>query len=82
MPACAPGATITRLTVTAISRLISDFSVRSRVHVDADLAAGDGGTESISDPLTELADSRFILRRALFGWIAVIAVIVIGGWAA
>ena len=53
----------------------------ARAGVDADLAAGDGGTESISDPLTELADSRLILRRALFGWIAVIAVIVIGGWA-
>ena len=54
----------------------------ARAGVDADIAAGDAGTESIGDPLTELADTRVILRRALYAWIAVIAVIVIGGWAA
>lgn len=53
----------------------------ARAGVDADVAAGDGGIESIGDPLTELADTRVILRRALYAWIAVIAVIVIGGWA-
>lgn len=53
----------------------------ARASVDADVAAGDGGMESIGDPLTELADTRIILRRVLYAWIAVIAVIVIGGWA-
>lgn len=53
----------------------------ARASVDADVAAGDGGIESIGDPLTELADTRVVLRRVLYAWIAVIAVIVIGGWA-
>ncbi len=53
----------------------------ARAGVDADVAAGDAGIESIGDPLTELADTRIILRRALYAWIAIIAVIVIGGWA-
>lgn len=53
----------------------------ARASVDADVAAGDGGIESIGDPLTELTDTRIILRRVLYAWIAVIAVIVIGGWA-
>jgi len=54
----------------------------ARAGVDADVAAGDAGIDDVNDPLTELADTRIILRRALYAWIAVIAVIVIGGWAA
>ncbi len=53
----------------------------ARAGVDADVAAGDGGIEGVEDPLTELADTRIILRRALYAWIAIIAMIVIGGWA-
>ncbi len=57
------------------------LSVIARASVDADVAAGDGGFESIGVPLTELADARLILHRALYVWIAIIAVIVLGGWA-
>ncbi|MEZ5463457.1 beta-lactamase induction protein [Dokdonella sp.] len=53
----------------------------ARAGVDADVAAGDGGEESVGDPMAELADARVILRRVLYVWLAVIAVIVLGGWA-
>lgn len=53
----------------------------ARAGVDADIAAGDGGEESVGDPMTELADARVILRRVLYVWLAVIAVVVLGGWA-
>ena len=57
------------------------LGVIARASVDADVAAGDGGFESIGDPITELADARLILHRVLYVWIAIIAVIVLGGWA-
>lgn len=57
------------------------LAVIARASVDADVAASDSGLEDIGDPLTELADTRVILRRVLYVWIAVIAVIVLGGWA-
>jgi AmpE protein len=53
----------------------------ARADVDADVAAGDEGDEGVGNPLTELADARVILRRVLYVWIAVIAVVVLGGWA-
>jgi AmpE protein len=53
----------------------------ARAGVDADVAAGDEGDEGVGNPLTELADARIILRRVLYVWIAVIAVVVLGGWA-
>jgi AmpE protein len=53
----------------------------ARAGVDADVAAGDGGEESVGDPMAELADARVILRRVLYVWLAVIAVVVLGGWA-
>lgn len=57
------------------------LSAIARAGVDADVAAGDGGDESVGDPMAELADARVILRRVLYVWLAVIAVIVLGGWA-
>ncbi|MBX3699110.1 MAG: cobalamin biosynthesis protein [Dokdonella sp.] len=57
------------------------LAVIARAGVDADVAAGDGGEESVGDPLAELADTQIVLRRALYVWLAVIAVIVLGGWA-
>ncbi|MGB0134224.1 beta-lactamase induction protein [Dokdonella sp.] len=57
------------------------LAVIARAGVDADIAAGDGGEESVGDPMAELADARVILRRVLYVWLAVIAVVVLGGWA-
>jgi AmpE protein len=57
------------------------LAVIARAGVDADIAAGDGGIDSIGNPVAELADARVVLRRVLFVWLAVIAVIVLGGWA-
>lgn len=57
------------------------LGVIARAGVDADVAAGDSGVDGINHPLTELVDARIILRRGLYVWIAVIAVIVLGGWA-
>ena len=57
------------------------LSAIARASVDADVAAGDGGEESVGDPMAELADARVILRRVLYVWLAVIAVVVLGGWA-
>ncbi len=57
------------------------LGVIARASVDADVAAGDEGIEGINDPLTELVDARLILRRVLYVWIAVIAVVVLSGWA-
>lgn len=57
------------------------LGVIARADVDADIAASDEGEESIGDPIAELIEARLILRRVLYVWIAVIAVIVLGGWA-
>jgi AmpE protein len=50
--------------------------------VDADIEAGDGFAEDISDPLEELRDARRVLHRVLAVWLAVVAVLVLVGWAA
>lgn len=57
------------------------LAVIARAGVDADIAAGDGGVVGISDPLAALADARLVLRRVLFAWLAIVAVVVLGGWA-
>ncbi len=54
------------------------LAVIARAGVDADVVAEEGST---ADALAELADARVILRRVLVAWLAIIAVIVIGGWA-
>lgn len=54
----------------------------ARAGIDADVAADDDGEALLGDPLTELADAQVVLRRALYVWLALIAVIVLGGWAA
>lgn len=54
------------------------LGVIARAGVDADVVAEEGST---ADALAELADARVILRRVLVVWLAVIAVVVIGGWA-
>ena len=53
----------------------------ARAGIDADVAAGDGGTDSLGDPVAELADAQTVLRRVLYVWLALIAVIALGGWA-
>lgn len=57
------------------------LAVIARAGVDADIEAGDGGIVGISDPVAALADARLVLRRVLFAWLAIVAVIVLGGWA-
>lgn len=54
------------------------LAVIARAGVDADVTAEDGST---IDALAELADARVVLRRVLVAWLAVLAVVVIGGWA-
>jgi AmpE protein len=56
------------------------LAVIARAGVDADVAAGDEGEGRVGDPLAELADTQIVLRRVLYVWLAVIAVIVLGGW--
>lgn len=56
------------------------LAVIARAGVDADVIAEDGDDGRVGDPLAELADSRLLLRRVLFGWIALIAIVVLGGW--
>jgi AmpE protein len=53
----------------------------ARAGIDADVAADDDGETRLGDPLAELADAQLVLRRALYVWLALIAVIVLGGWA-
>lgn len=55
------------------------LAVIARAGVDADVAAGDAGETGIGDPVTALADARVVLRRVLMLWLALIAVIVLGG---
>lgn len=53
----------------------------ARSGVDADIAAGDGGTGAgAGDPLQELADARRLMIRVLVVWLAVVALIVLAGW--
>jgi AmpE protein len=52
----------------------------ARSGVDADIAAGDGASTDIRDPIVELADARRLMLRVLFVWLAVVALIVLAGW--
>jgi len=52
----------------------------ARASVDADVAAGDGYSEDVDDPLIELTDARNLLMRVLIVWLAVAAVFALGGW--
>jgi AmpE protein len=52
----------------------------ARAGVDADVEAGDGYAEDVSDPLLELADARRLLTRVLIVWLVVAAILVLAGW--
>ncbi|MET0225565.1 MAG: regulatory signaling modulator protein AmpE [Dokdonella sp.] len=54
----------------------------ARAGIDADVIAGDGYASELNDPLVELADARTVLKRILVTWLAVIALLVLAGWAA
>jgi len=56
------------------------LSAVARAGVDADVEAGDGGVADTGDVLVELADAKRLLRRVLVVWLAVAALIVLGGW--
>lgn len=49
--------------------------------IDADVVAGDGYATDVNDPVNELADARRVLRRILMAWLAILAVVVVAGWA-
>lgn len=51
----------------------------ARAGVDADVVAGDGYAQDVSDPLVELADARRVQIRVLAVWLAVVAVIALAG---
>lgn len=57
------------------------LAVIGHAGVDADIAAGDGGVVEGCDAMAELDDAHTVLRRALYLWVAVVGVIVLGGWA-
>ncbi|MGH8144819.1 MAG: beta-lactamase induction protein [Rhodanobacteraceae bacterium] len=54
----------------------------ARSGVDADIAAGDGSTTCVCDPMTEFADARRLMLRVLIVWLAVVALIALAGWVA
>ncbi|HEY0231660.1 MAG TPA: regulatory signaling modulator protein AmpE [Dokdonella sp.] len=54
----------------------------ARAGIDADVIAGDGYATDVNDPLVELADARTVLKRILITWVAIIALLVLAGWAA
>lgn len=63
------------------SRLDPDFlGAVARAGVDADVEAGDGYVQDVSDPVAELEDARRVIRRVLIVWLAVVAVIVLAAW--
>ncbi|MET0504497.1 MAG: cobalamin biosynthesis protein [Luteibacter sp.] len=65
------------------SRLDPDFlGAVARAGVDADVEAGDGYVQDVSDPIAELEDARRVIRRVLVVWLAVVAVIVLAAWIA
>ncbi|MEP6939336.1 MAG: regulatory signaling modulator protein AmpE [Rudaea sp.] len=58
-----------------------DFlNVIARASVDADVAGGDGHVVDVHEPLVALDDAMTLIRRVLIVWIALIALVVIGGW--
>ena len=56
------------------------LNVIARASVDADVAGGDGHVVDVHEPLVALDDALTLIRRVLIVWIALIALIVIGGW--
>lgn len=65
------------------TRLEPDFlGAVARAGVDADVEAGDGYVQDVSDPVTELQDARRVIRRVLVVWLAVVAALVIAAWVA
>lgn len=54
----------------------------ARADVQVDIEAGDGYAEERTDTLAELIRLRGALLRALLAWLSVVALIVLGGWAA
>jgi AmpE protein len=65
------------------SRLDPDFlGAVARAGVDADVEAGDGYAEDVSDPVVELGDARRVIRRVLVVWLAIVALGVVGAWVA
>ncbi|UPG90440.1 cobalamin biosynthesis protein [Luteibacter aegosomaticola] len=63
------------------SRLDPDFlGAVARAGVDADVEAGDGYAQDVSDPIAELEDARRVIRRVLVVWLAVVAVVVLAAW--
>jgi AmpE protein len=65
------------------SRLDPDFlGAVARAGVDADVEAGDGYVQDVSDPVAELEDARRVIRRVLIVWLAVVALIVLAAWVA
>lgn len=65
------------------SRLDPDFlGAVARAGVDADVEAGDGYAQDVSDPVVELEDARRVIRRVLVVWMAVVALIVLAAWVA
>lgn len=63
------------------SRLEPDFlGAVARAGVDADVEAGDGYVQDVSDPIAELEDARRVIRRVLVVWLAVVAVVVLAAW--
>jgi AmpE protein len=65
------------------SRLDPDFlGAVARAGVDADVEAGDGYVQDVSDPVAELEDARRVIRRVLIVWLAVVAIIVLAAWVA
>jgi AmpE protein len=57
------------------------LGVLARAGIDADVAAGDGYSTDVSNPLAELADVRRVLRRILVAWFAVIALVALASLA-
>jgi AmpE protein len=65
------------------SRLEPDFlGAVARAGVDADVEAGDGYAQDVSDPVAALEDARRVIRRVLVVWLAVVAIIVLAALAA
>lgn len=63
------------------SRLDPEFlGAVARAGVDADVEAGDGYVQDVSDPIAELEDARRVIRRVLVVWLAVVATIVLAAW--
>lgn len=63
------------------SRLDPDFlGAVARAGVDADVEAGDGYAEDVSDPVGELEDARRVIHRVLVVWLASLAFLVLAAW--